>query len=325
MDMIAAKRTPRVRSVLTNLFATDLLAYILLIFIIYTLYITGAVFFLDWVFGGEHDPKWMRAVDVISFIISLLYVQWIRESQEGYAVLPMLYRRIHSKMLTFTDKYAAFHAHITNTKDADSINSFNDVHDALIAVGTSTFYMFSSGEDHDRDDELDNIDSPAVKDIVYAYRGIMPTPINMVRDLLSVIMLSVNQAKVSSNIGSGQLNCLITDISELYKILEDIDTNMNAPTPTMFKTHAKMVLYFYFGIWLPYSLWVYFDIIATIIIYPILMFLLTGMIFYRWWLGDPFDPSRPVKLVDYEDWKNEYARRVHTYFSTGGHNPYDNK
>jgi hypothetical protein len=75
-----------------------------------------------------------------------------------------------------------------------------------------------------------------------------------------------------------------------------------------------LFLVFWFGGWMIAYMWASTDTKTTIILYPLVSFLLWGVFLQRWWLGSPWNPGRPFVESQHELWTLVYKKRLFAIF-----------
>lgn len=307
-------RSSRLQGCLQTLLTTDLLAHLFFLIALYFGIAAAFSFVLNSFVPGGVDPKWLRAMDGVTLIVGFVYYIWIKDAMDGYTSAPTLYRNMLNRIATFCDKYAALHGKF---KDLGTIREVRDACIAIIFIG---YKLFDPGQDEDDEDSLMqtkremNITS---EDVIWtATRGKDDNRSThfILRDLIMVIASKVKKAADDEAIRSGDVESLTHVLDDILKMVEEIDTGTNIPSPGIFKTHILFTLFIYFGVWLPFYFWGTIGVEGTLFVYPLTMFILTGIPLYRTWLGDPFDQSRPIHLIEYADWKDEFRDRInHTF------------
>lgn len=306
----------RLQGCVQTLLTTDLTAYLFIMIAIYLAIAAAFSFSLDSFLPAGVDLKWLRAMDGITLIVGFVYYIWIRDAMDGWAVAPTAYRDMLNKIVTFSEKYAALHR---SYKDTSVII---EVRDACVAMIYLCYRLFDPGdpEEDEYDEPLQydinkmNLNSDAVRQIVSMKDNDERSIAFVMRDLITMINSRIKAASEAKTIKNAEINLLMQELHRILVIIESIDTNGAVPSPTIFKSHILFTLFVYFGLWLPFYFWGSIGTSGNLLLYPLTMFILTGIPLYRTWMGDPFDHSRPIHIIDYDEWKASFQHRIDHVF-----------
>lgn len=306
-------RSSRLQGCLQTLLTTDLIVHLFFLIALYLAIAAAFSFVLSSFIPGGVDPKWLRAMDGVTLIVGFVYYIWIKDAMDGYTTAPTLYRAMLNKICTFCESYTALH---TTFKDKTAIR---DVRDACIAIIHIGYKLFDPGREDDEESlaHTRRVMGITSDDIIWTAtigKDDDRSTYFVLRDLIMVIKNKVQKASMAQSIRSEDSHSLMNMLDKLMKMIEDIDTSSNIPNPTIFKTHILFTLFIYFGVWLPFYFWGTIGVEGTLFVYPLTMFILTGIPLYRTWMGDPFDQSRPIHLIEYADWKAVFSDRINHSF-----------
>ena len=134
--------------------------------------------------------------------------------------------------------------------------------------------------------------------------------IDGIRYLAKILMNTIGCNEEKGIIKTGHTQVCIGEINKLYELINSIEVSLKVVEPTIFSSLLISTLFCYFIIWIPYSLWATLSYWASVVVYTIIMFILTTVYLIRNWLGDPFDPNRPIKTVYYDEWKRDAIKRI---------------
>lgn len=310
-------RAGRLQGCLQTILTTDLTAYLFILVAIYFGIAAAFSFCLNSFLPDGVDLKWLRAMDGVTLIVGFVYYIWIKDAMDGYTAASSMYRDLLNKITTFTEHYAAIHRNYT------AMNTIKDVRDASVALIYKGYRLFDSGVDDDDEVEDDtrtdarsmSLTSVDIINIASRKKGDERSIYFVMRDLIMAINARVSEGEESGAISGSARAVLSDNLNRLTLMVESIDTAANVPSPSIFKTHILFTLFVYFGLWLPFYFWGSIGTEGTLFIYPLTMFILTGIPLYRTWLGDPFDQTRPIHLIDYDIWKEEFKDRIDRSFS----------
>lgn len=84
--------------------------------------------------------------------------------------------------------------------------------------------------------------------------------------------------------------------AEVWTRLNDIEISASISEPKIFTSHWGAILFLFFLVWIPITLWVRFRPEVAAVLYPCLAYLFLEPGVYRFWLKDPFDPGRPSSV-----------------------------
>lgn len=101
------------------------------------------------------------------------------------------------------------------------------------------------------------------------------------------------------------------ELAPLYAIVRGRQQREAVKKSGFTDSHMIMILYAFFGIWLPIRLWTSeLHFYGTLMIYPFFMYIFTAPILYRWWSGDAWSASRPRKGAPHELWPYFTIERI---------------
>ncbi len=99
----------------------------------------------------------------------------------------------------------------------------------------------------------------------------------------------------------------LRSLKPVWNQLEDIESGRLVREPAIFTAHMRGLFVFYFFLWVPISSWAAVGWLATVISYPFVAMAFLGIGVYSAWIGDAFDPSRPVLVADLVKARERYA------------------
>lgn len=331
MFRIISTKNHRFQGCMNTLLTTDLLAHVFLLVLLYVGIQVIAVYTFDHFMPEGVDPKWLRAMDGIQLIIGFIYYIWIKEAMDGYTASPALYRKIINIILSFAEKFVSLHAHCTD-KEIDG-KVFQPVRECCIALIVYAYQMF---DPYDPDDSEDS--NPAAKEVAARtaeVRNVIEAKDEadlrstqwIIRDLNMLLQTLIQADFIRAKENQEGIICEtnLQDLGEIINTLsstiDEIDISAAVPGPTLFTSHIQFTLFFYFVVWFPFFLWGTLGTVGSLVLYPLTMLILTGIPVYRAWMGDPFDHDRPISLIEYDEWKDDFRDRINSIF---GHDEGDN-
>ena len=80
--------------------------------------------------------------------------------------------------------------------------------------------------------------------------------------------------------------------------------------PTIFKEHMQLLYFLVLGVWGPITSWILFGYKLTMFFWPLVLYALFAPSWYRAWIGDPFDPLRPLTIAEHDLWWNKSWARI---------------
>lgn len=257
------------------------------------------------------DSKYTHALDPLQFILSFIFLKVWNEAFEGYSNGPGMYRRLCFKIQTISDKFFSFH-----TKRGEKLEYIMAMRDALIGCIVFGYKMFAAADSRIFEEKVEKgchgFESRQMIKIInkYSAEESAMIPVTMLRDIIKLINACVRHGEHSGHLTIGDMQVITKEIEDVYKSLEEIDYALNIQEPQIFNTHNIFTLFVYFAIWQPFVMWVTLGFWPTVISYPLVMFLLIGVVVYRTWLSDAFDPGRPMRLHNYAIWKKEFIKSI---------------
>jgi hypothetical protein len=326
------------------LFNTHLAAYILLGFLSYTLIGVFWAGMFEFLFPSKQgDMVFASSLAAIDIVIGFVYFIWLGRQMKGYTSEIRQYKRIITIMDIATDKLAGMylglidqnkeiaHKSVYMIKGAFQFIVFYSykifAYDNMDIIVNSPTYRHNQkvqsivieADLSDLSEELTTIGCEIrikdISDVLLNLQNTEKDPIKMSHEVRSFIHRELSSL-VSLNIfNDAHIMMLNQELRSMTEVLLDIDIEHSIVEPSIFDKHAAFTLIAYFASWLPITLWIRFGFFTAIVVYPFVMFILTGPYIYRKWLGNPFSPTRPVGLVPHKAWRNEYITKIENKFA----------
>jgi hypothetical protein len=130
----------------------------------------------------------------------------------------------------------------------------------------------------------------------------LKNPQRLILDLVSQLNIIVRELEEKELIKSADARQLSENTTRITSVLREQDTGSNVWSPSYFNNHIRFVMGVYFLFYIPFRLAVAVSWL-TVLVYPIIMNILGGIVIIRYWLRDPFDPTRPWKGMDVKYWR----------------------
>lgn len=305
-------RNQRLKDCLSTVFGTDIMGYIIITVLLFMVVGIATLFFFEAVIPPDMiDQKYTHALDPLNFILSFIYLRLWTEAFEGYSSSPRLYRSLCFKIVTISDKFFSFHK-----KPNENIQYIVVMKEALIACIVFGYKIFAGNDTehitNSLKEECYEFGMGPIVEMIEKHEKKGPEfdPIAMIRDILKLVNLCIRHAEDHKHLREGDISVISKEIKEVYTKLEEIDSSFNIREPPIFNTHNVLTLFIYFAIWQPFVMWITLGFWPTVVSYPIVMFLLIGVVIYRSWLSDAFDPKRPMKLHNYAAWRRYFIESI---------------
>lgn len=325
------------------LFNTHLAAYILLGFLVYAFIGAFWAGLFELVFPSKHgDLVFASSLSAIDIVIGFVYFIWLRRQMDGYTSGIRRYKRIITILDIATDKLSGMYDGLESTDKSKAQELVLNIKTAFqflvfysykifvpankdVLVRQSTYVHGDRVQDIVIDADIDELEKDLtsmgcqiqIKDIPQTLLDLQDrerNPIKMSHEIRSFMFKEISRMLHFNLFGDAHIYLLNQELALLSEELLNIDTERSIVEPSIFDKHASFTLIAYFGSWLPISLWVRFSFWTAVMIYPFVMFVLTGPFIYRKWLGDPFSPTRPVVLVPHKTWRNEHIQKIERKF-----------
>ena len=129
-------------------------------------------------------------------------------------------------------------------------------------------------------------------------------PLRLMHDLRTYLYKEIALMK---DIDMEVVHMALRSLKPVWNQLESIESGRLVHEPAIFDAHMRALFVFYFFIWVPISSWAAVGWLATMISYPFVAMAFLGIGIYNAWIGDPFDPSRPVLVADLIGAREAYA------------------
>jgi hypothetical protein len=314
MSALAIK-PERVKSFVTTLLGTDIILYLLVIFVFYTGLGMFVLACYDFLFPASwKNPEFSNVINPLTYIIGFLYYRWLQQLSDGYMSGPKQYAQLTSKIVTFSDLFFSLHSAIQTKRASEDV--LVEVKECLIAMVDYGIYLFAKYEGRDSRRSMRRLDKFARGEQDSIVREVLQNQekagmtVDGMRDLMSIIVEKIKCREEGGHFSVGDTTMCTRQLDAISDMIEEMDVSFKIIEPAVFQTLLITTLYTYFIIWVPYSLWTVLEYWASVIVYTIIMFILTNIYLIRTWLGDPFSASRPLKTVDYEAWKESAIDRI---------------
>lgn len=131
-------------------------------------------------------------------------------------------------------------------------------------------------------------------------------PIRLAHDLRAYLYREI-AIMSRSGIDMEIMHMALRSLKPVWNQLEAIESGRLVREPAIFDAHMRALFVFYFFIWVPISSWASVGWIATAVSYPFVAMAFLGIGVYNAWIGDPFDPMRPVLVADLVGAREAYA------------------
>ncbi len=320
--MYMKKSSGELSGILSVLLNGGLLALIVLYLMLYLAVALIWVLIMENFFSQlAGNLAFTQTMSTIDIIIGFVYFLWLKGAMEGYSDGPIKYRRFLFQLTSFASKlfYLLSELRREGRKDKEESPTIPErlwliktSLQALIFYGYE-FFDASSPDGFSRAVNTSSDVDPEIRRTFARATGSHSGEkgsLHVSMDLIGVILCEIKGLEREGEIGAGDITLVSDELRSVEGTIRDIDSATGVAGPTIFRWHIDFILFVWFGVWIPVTLWVTFGFATTLVIYPIIMFVLTGIVIYRSWMGGPFDPMSPIKLNDYDAWKSDSFRRI---------------
>jgi hypothetical protein len=296
---------------------------------------------MEWAMPEDaKDPKFLNLMLDVQFIVSFVYFVWLRNSTEGYTsaaesylTLCSLASTFASQTLTLTEnncRLAFYHAHSGKVtlrppppREAEESTDIDEglekeraqevyklldaVRDTCVAI---VWYGYRAWDPTDHEQE------PRLVERVEAYVKHREMDVVRLEHMLCLLLLSLSkELKQLGELDHGELQMLSSVHHQLTTHVRSLEVGSRLVTPGIFQQHLNVILFVAFVVYTPYSMWHRIGYWPTIIVYPLIMYLLAAPTIYRSWIGESFDPKGRFKYMDHKRDRVAYAREILTCYS----------
>jgi hypothetical protein len=137
------------------------------------------------------------------------------------------------------------------------------------------------------------------------HRGEMST-VDFVHALRAYLFSQV-QPMLKADVDMEIIHMALNPLEPVWEQLAQIEIGALVQQPAIFDLHMQALFAFYFFLWVPVSSWAAIGWGWTVMIYPWITLAFLGIGVYNAWIGDAFDPSRPVLVADLLGAREKYA------------------
>lgn len=302
-------RNSRIKDCFSTTLGTDVLGYVLISLIVFVAIGLLTIMFFETIIPEDlRVEKYTHALDPLNFILSFIFYTTWRGSFEGYSSGPTTLRKLWSRTMTLSDKLFTFH--IKRGENAEYLDAAKEGLIALLMFGYRLFSPMDEVIAKIRSESY-RFKTEAINTLLEAHKpGENGVTVVMIRDIVRLINRCIKHAEEADGLTIGDTNSLTDTQNKIYDVIEELDVSFTIREPPAFNTHNIITLTIYFAIWLPFVMWITIGYWPTVVAYPIAMFLLSGVMIYRIWMGDAFDPFRPVRLHNFDEWMDEGLKRI---------------
>lgn len=315
----------RPSAVTKQLFATNL--WVLLIASFFAFFLNGVIWasLFEYYFSSFGGNLISFAGASLSLIVGSVYSTFLGKMMRDYLAGPTSYLRLLVQIGNAGDAIAGlYHAEIAR-------DHLLHIKSMLQHLGFYSFRIFAP----DNVDELGSVeDRPSIslvgagreslaeraasRPVTYAVTNIPDNlnatmssarwnePIQLTHDLRAYLyreIASMDKSEIDMEI----MHMALRSLKPVWNQLESIESGRLVREPAIFDAHMRALFVFYFFIWVPISSWASVGWIATAVSYPFVAMAFLGIGVYNAWIGDPFDPMRPVLVADLVGAREAYA------------------
>lgn len=294
---------------------TGLFMVIVVYLIVFAVVATSWVLILEkFTPGLQGDISFTRAFDALNIVIGFVYFVWLKQSFHGYTKPVRQFRNLIVQIRSFSNTFFGIFEYQEKKIDATQENTFrNHISDMNVVLQLFIFHSY-------RLFAKKNIDQFPIQSYNISYYlkqklvaldqfGFMTVECR----LLTITRSIIRKLDEESVLIDADLRDLNRNLNNISGMLDQIDVDQAVIEPDVFQNHVGFTLLVYFGLWTPVTMWISFGPAITIIIYPIVLFILTGPVIYRGWLGDPFDPKRPIRLGEHMEWRRDFMSKINVH------------
>lgn len=274
----------------------------------------------------EHAHSYVDALQVYSYVLTAVYYLWFTTFLTGYSSPASEYRRLLNHTNYFCQKFyscAIKSSMITIMKrDRGSAKMkaqieeemvFHDschrcireMPDLMRGVVYHSLELFTSKTLPSL--EMRNLE----KNIIYELID-KKNAKEKIDFLMFQIGLRIKELEILDYLEDADTISINKNIDCINDSLITIDIGNNVREPNIYKQYIRVVIFAYFLLWIPFLLAINTGWVA-ILIYPIIMCLTVGPAVIRGWLGDCFDPMRPLHINRHEEWRLEFMNHITNY------------
>lgn len=310
-------------------FFTSGLAFCFFLFFLFFFVIGGIWTIIENAGLLTNTLPYSNALDDITIIIGFVFNLWITSAFNGYMDAPTGYRILLNNIRSFSHiLFDLLYARKTgnkknkkNTKsesnNALSLKPVNMRHYEIVReickqdelLRSLVFYsgkLFGQ-ETYNRNETIFSYDY--LNEYELLNHTNFRTIDSRMTEIISEIRRSLKRLEFDGLLTSSEVKYLFIQIQPIIDSLNRIDVSNSIRSPSLFMNHIKLILAVFFIIYLPYKLVIRAGLV-TLIVYPIVMILLTGIVIIRKYLKNPFDPQRPWVLNSFETWCDFYETEI---------------
>ena len=305
------------------LFTTGLIGVILLYISSYALVATGWTLILEkFTPSLSGNIPFTRAFSAIDIVIGFIYFTWLNKSFLGYTRTVSQNLKLNQQVRVFSEKFFGIFesekswqqllgSKSSGKEKTTEIELHEYIQDMRILLQSLIFHGYAIFTTKIFNDTYKPNFNGISRNLTNGLNAINESnTIEIEHELIKLIRTNIHLMKKEGFLLDVDIQDLEKNLNIIIEIIDHIDLGQTVIEPDLFNNHIGFTLLLYFGLWTPVAMWISFGVAITIIIYPIVIFILTGPVIYRSWLGDPFDPQRPIRLGEHLQWRNDYIAKI---------------
>ena len=100
------------------------------------------------------------------------------------------------------------------------------------------------------------------------------------------------------------------ETNQLFEKIQELETGSLVSEPIFMHDQNMILLFAWYCVWVPITLWVQVGGFVTVILFPIISYILWGTAIQRVWLSSAWDNARPFRESEHEQWPEHFKDSI---------------
>jgi hypothetical protein len=252
----------------------------------------------------------------ISFVIALLFSDWIRSTVNGFSAPHAQYCSLNQEISVLTQHVYNLVLGLRATVDTDDATREYALRITQVLSGMCiyAYRLFTLDDTSVRLDAYMPPDSEASQHVaMWCHSDTQPfvvfqAMLSSLEELLSALELVRGTKPIN-------VSTIHSALDRIRAILKDVTISAHVKTPSLFRHHFRFTIMAFFIAITPYSFAIQFSD-AAYVLYPALMYLLFVVFIDRHFLGDAFVAPKEFSHMDPREWRDRELGRIQMHYRT---------
>ena len=246
---------------------------------------------------------------VADLIIAFIFREWLSRALTAYEIAP---RQLHELMTRIRCLSEDYNSLLVRPTVAESIHHvkrlvIEEINDLMVALNYHSLRLYLEAEDQQHAHYSD-----ALKERVDKWAFARTDTRQIMGCFVSDVRQNIKRAHMFTCITEAGMSRLLQHTDAVTTVLEQFHQGADIRTPGVFSVVLVTAMAFYLIVVTPITMYSQIDVYVCVV-YPVVMALIFGPVFFRFWIKDPFERFSRFRGNHYYEWRSKNLMSLRQY------------